>query len=155
MSAPDAADLFTCCGSRAWAAELARVFATQWPHPDPLAAGETLWWRLGASDWLEALAVHPRIGDRPPAGSRERAEQAAAENADAEVLAAIAAGNAAYEQRFGMTYVVRAAGRSAPEMLAMLRERLANDPADELRIAAAQQWEITRLRLELLLAGTR
>ena len=45
-----------------------------------------------------------------------------------------------------------ATGKTAPEMLALLRERLANDPSDELRIAAGEQAKITRLRLEKLLA---
>jgi OHCU decarboxylase len=148
---PNAATLLKCCGSTAWAEGLATTFAWQWPHPNPYAAAERMWWALGEDDWREALAAHPRIGDRPPVGTQEQAEQSAAEGADAEVLAALAAGNAAYEKRFGMTYVVRARGRSAPEMLAMLRERLANDPVAELRVAAAQQWEITRLRLTVLL----
>jgi 2-oxo-4-hydroxy-4-carboxy-5-ureidoimidazoline decarboxylase len=45
---------------------------------------------------------------------------------------------------------VCAAGKSAEEMLALLHERLANDPATELRVAAAEQAKITRLRLEKL-----
>jgi 2-oxo-4-hydroxy-4-carboxy-5-ureidoimidazoline decarboxylase len=35
-------------------------------------------------------------------------------------------------------------------MLAILRARLNNDPATELRVAAAEQAKITRLRLEKL-----
>jgi 2-oxo-4-hydroxy-4-carboxy--5-ureidoimidazoline (OHCU) decarboxylase len=65
---------------------------------------------------------------------------------------AIAEGNHEYERRFAMTYVVRAAGRSPAEMLLLLRQRLGNDPDTELRIAAAEQAEITRLRLLDLLS---
>ena len=36
-------------------------------------------------------------------------------------------------------------------MLALLRARLANDPENELKIAALEQMKITRLRLEKLL----
>src|SRR5262249_48931562 len=46
--------------------------------------------------------------------------------------------------------IVCAAGKSAAEMLALLRERLQHDPADELRIATNEQAKITRLRLQKL-----
>ena len=41
-------------------------------------------------------------------------------------------------------------GKSAEEMLALLAERLNNDPAEELRIAAAEQEKIMLLRLQKL-----
>ena len=141
-------ELLSCNGSRVWVDRMCEG----WPWSDPLGAGERIWWSLDPRDWREALAAHPRIGDRPPPGTQEQREQAAVETADREVLAQIVLGNQAYEERFGMTYVVRAAGRSAPEMLALLRSRLANEPAAELRVAAGQQWEITALRLRTMLA---
>jgi len=45
------------------------------------------------------------------------------------VLDALVEGNREYEERFGHVYLVRADGRSAEELLAVLRERLGNDPA--------------------------
>ncbi len=64
-----------------------------------------------------ALAQHPRIGERPAGGGAEaamsRAEQAGVDPADAEVAAALADGNRAYEERFGRVFLIRAAGRSA------------------------------------------
>ena len=44
--------------------------------------------------------------------------------ADAAIAAALAEGNRAYEERFGRVFLIRAAGRSAPEILAALTERL-------------------------------
>ena len=70
--------------------------------------------------------------------------------ADQATLAELAAGNREYEQRFGHVFLIFASGRSAGEMLAALRERLGNDPATELRVAAGEQRKITRLRLEKL-----
>lgn len=145
-------ELLACCGSTAWAAAMAAAR----PYPDLdalLARADEVWQRLGPDDWREALAAHPRIGDRPAPGTQEQREQSAVEQADSDVLSQIAAGNAAYEERFGMTYVVRATGRTAPEMLALLRERLAHDPDTELGVAAAQQAEITALRLTRLVGG--
>jgi hypothetical protein len=43
---------------------------------------------------------------------------------------------------------VCATGKSADEMLAILRSRIDNDPEIELLIAAAEQLKITCLRLE-------
>ncbi len=143
---PDAAALLRCCGSSAWAEQV----AAQGPYADLadlVESGRRIWWELPPPDWREAFGTHPRIGDRPPVGTQERSEQSGVEQAPAEVLAALAEGNARYEQAFGMTYVVRASGRSADQLLGLLRERLDNDPATELAVAAGQQWEITGLRL--------
>jgi 2-oxo-4-hydroxy-4-carboxy-5-ureidoimidazoline decarboxylase len=104
----------------------------------------------------KALADHPRIGERH-AGSGASArmsgsEQAGVDPHDAEVQRRLAAGNAAYEERFDRIYLVRAAGRSAEEILALLEQRLANDPETELAVTAEQLREIALLRLEGLLS---
>jgi 2-oxo-4-hydroxy-4-carboxy--5-ureidoimidazoline (OHCU) decarboxylase len=46
---------------------------------------------------------------------------------------------------------VFASGRTAPELLRILEQRLGNDRATELREAARQQWAITRLRMTKLM----
>ena len=97
-----------------------------------------------------ALAGHPRIGER---GSAESArEQAGMSQADESIRSAMAAGNAAYEERFGRIYLVAAAGRSAGELLGLLDERLHNDPGTELDVVRGELARITRLRLTSLLA---
>jgi len=63
---------------------------------------------------------------------------------------ALEVGNRAYEERFGYLFLICASGRSAAEMLGELRRRLENEPAEELRLAAAEQAKITRLRLDRL-----
>ena len=146
-------DLLAVCAAPTWVERVAagRPYASR---EEIVAAADTAARDLAWTDVLAALSAHPRIGERPPAGSQERREQAGAEGAGGDVLAAIAGGNRTYEERFGFTYVVRASGRSADEMLGLLRERLANDRETELRVAAAQQAEITALRLQRLLTGT-
>ena len=62
--------------------------------------------------------------------------------------AAIRAGNEAYEQRFGRVFLIRAAGRSASEVLDQLTARLDNDPEAETAVVAGQLREIALLRLE-------
>jgi len=103
-----------------------------------------------------ALARHPRIGERPAGSGAEatmsRAEQAGVDPADAEVAAALAAGNLAYERRFGRVFLIRAAGRSAGEILAALTERLGHTPEEEEPVIADQLRQIAVLRLKGLLA---
>ena len=66
---------------------------------------------------------------------------------------ALRAGNAEYERRFGHVFLIRAAGRSAEEMAAELDRRLANDDARERAEVTEQLAQITRLRVQSLLAG--
>ena len=95
-----------------------------------------------------ALAHHPRIGERPQ-GSSTEAEMSRKEQpgVDADTAAKLAAGNKAYEQKFDRVYLVRAAGRSADEILALLQERLGNTPEHELAVVDQQLREIAALRL--------
>ena len=75
-------------------------------------------------------------------------EQASITGGDADVSERIRRGNVAYEQRFGRVFLIRAAGRSAEEILAQLEQRLENDPAAEEPIVARELREIALLRLE-------
>jgi 2-oxo-4-hydroxy-4-carboxy--5-ureidoimidazoline (OHCU) decarboxylase len=74
------------------------------------------------------------------------------DGAAAETQRRLARGNETYERRFGHAYLVCATGRSAAQLVSDLEQRLSNDAARELRIAAAEQAKITRLRLEKLTA---
>jgi 2-oxo-4-hydroxy-4-carboxy-5-ureidoimidazoline decarboxylase len=112
-------------------------------------AAERGWWDLGREDWLEAFAGHPRIGERAD-DAWARSEQEGVNRAGAGTLSALAQGNRDYERRFGYVFLICATGKGALEMLGALERRLAHDPATELRIAAAEQAKITRLRLERL-----
>ena len=152
-------ELRKCCGSTNWIRRMVgqRPFrnASQW-----LEMADRLWRESSAEDWLEAFRHHPRIGEKKAAagnsGDAQRwshAEQAGASNAAPEVSAALAEGNLAYENCFGYIFIVCATGKSSEEMLAILRQRLQNDPGKEIHVAAEEQRKITRLRLEKLLSG--
>ena len=109
-----------------------------------------------ADDVDQALADHPRIGERPsgagPSASSAAREQAGVDLADPVLAAALRAGNAAYEEKFGRIYLGRATGRTGPQRLALLRERLANDPETEEAVMTQQLREIALLRMEGLFA---
>ena len=145
--------LRACCGSTRWVERMLerRPFGDQ---SSLLAAARDEWFGLGEDDWREAFAHHPRIGDRADLARRFAAtrhlserEQQGVEGAGADELSALAEANRVYEQRFGYIFIVCASGRTAAEMLALLRARLGNDPEVEIRVAAAEQAEITTLRL--------
>ncbi len=99
----------------------------------------------------KALDDHPRIGERPDGTGASAAlsarEQAGVDPADADVQRRLADGNRRYEEAFDRIYLVRAAGRTAEEMLALLEERLGNDPETELEVTRGQLAEIAHLRL--------
>jgi 2-oxo-4-hydroxy-4-carboxy-5-ureidoimidazoline decarboxylase len=145
--------LRTCCGSTRWIARMAarRPFQSRQALLD---AARDEWFALTPADWQEAFAHHPKIGDRESLRRRfadthhlSEREQAGMDGAAADVLDALAQANESYEKRFGYIFIVCATGRSANEMLAILRERLPNNPATEIQIAAAEQAKITELRL--------
>lgn len=156
-SADEARELLRrCCGVKAWVERMLerRPFGSR----DALhAAAREVWRALPPDDWRDAFQHHPRIGDRAALGERFAAtrdlaqrEQAGVAGASEDVLEALAAGNRAYGEKFGYTFIVCATGKSAQEMLAILRTRLANAPAVEIRIAAEEQARITALRLDAL-----
>ena len=149
--------LMDCCGSARWAAGV----ASRRPYATAEALNKTadsVWWKLGRADWLEAFSHHPQIGDKPARGSDSarqwaEGEQAGARAASEDVKARLDRANRAYFEKFGYIYIVCATGKSAEGMLAILNQRLQNDLPSELSIAAEQQRLITRIRLEKLLAG--
>ncbi len=98
-----------------------------------------------------ALAHHPRIGEPPRDGGSgaalSRAEQRSADDADPELAVAVAAGNQAYEERFGRLFLIRAAGRSRREILDELNRRLSLDPETELAVVGSELRQIALLRL--------
>src|SRR4029453_16207541 len=162
-SLPEARRLLTtCCGSSAWGA---RGGGAKRLPPRRLlgrearltTAAREAWADLTHTDWLEAFSHHPKIGDRASLARRfagtghlSAQEQSGVDDASAEVLDDLAAANRAYEEKFGYIFIVCATGRSAAEMLAVLRARLPNDAPTEIRIAAAEQARITELRLQRL-----
>jgi 2-oxo-4-hydroxy-4-carboxy-5-ureidoimidazoline decarboxylase len=108
---------------------------------------------LTQADLEQALAGHPRIGDRSRAGAGawSRQEQSGVAAADQAIVRALAEGNEAYERRFGHIYLVCATGRSGAELLALLRERLGNDPGTEWDVVRRELGKINRIRLRKLL----
>lgn len=149
--------LLDCCGSTRWA-EKAAANKPYWDVGQCLIIGERIWKELERSDWLEAFRAHPKIGERKAeadvsdkARAWSEGEQLRASDAASETLDALATANREYEEKFGFIFIVCASGKTAEQMLALLRERMGNDPETELRVARDEQWLITQLRVKKFL----
>lgn len=170
--------ILPCCGAKAWA----QGMAARRPLVDEallLAAADDTWRNLTRSDWMEAFHSHPRIGESKPSASEPQSppvlhlseqplperflpnqsvewsaqEQRNIADTDSGMKIALAEANREYERRFNRIFIVCASGKSAPEILEILRRRLMNDPETELDEAAEQQRQITQLRLRKWLRG--
>lgn len=150
-------ELMKCCGSRRWAEQLVtgRPFASE---EELKRQVDSIWWSLSVEDWLEAFRSHPKIGERKPAEAVSAEsqkwsehEQAGVKGTASDILQDLAELNRQYESKFGFIFIVCATGKSAEEMLSLLRERLHNDRETEIQIAAGEQAKITQLRLNKLL----
>ncbi len=135
-------ELLACCSSPTWV----EIMLDERPFPsvdEALERADDALRRLSEADVDDALAGHPRIGERASVGHGgfSDAEQAGVDGADAPTLRALADGNREYEQRFGHVYLVFASGKSAQELLRLLRTRLGNDPAAERAVAARRAGE--------------
>lgn len=145
--------LAMCCGAPRWVERMAsrRPYSSR---EHALQAARDEWFALSEAEWREAFAHHPRIGDieglrrkfAPTRALSER-EQSGVSGASQDALAALLEGNGEYEARFGYIFIVCATGRSAEEMLSLLRARLHNAPALEIRIAAEEHAKICEHRL--------
>jgi 2-oxo-4-hydroxy-4-carboxy-5-ureidoimidazoline decarboxylase len=147
-----------CNGARAWIERMLALFPVAGEEV-LLSEAERIWYACGEPDWREAFAHHPKIGDLDSlkkkfaaTGQWAAGEQSGVKVASEEVLTALAAGNEEYEKKFGYIFIVCATGKSAAEMLNLLKARLGNTAETEIRIAMGEQNKITRIRLEKLLA---
>ena len=106
---------------------------------------------ISDEDLTQALARHPRIGERADAASHDAdhsaREQSGVDHDDADLARRLADGNRAYEARFGRVFIVRAAGRDGHDILVHLQQRL--DNSDDLERAATidQLTQIAVLRM--------
>ena len=145
-------ELLAVCASPVW---VAGVLAGR-PYGDLGGLLDTSAVGFDALSWeqvAEAVAAHPRIGQRPAGDDREaawsRREQSAVHGAGDE----LAEVNRAYEERFGFLFLIFASGKTAQEILAAARQRLTHDDETERQRVRVELGKIVRLRLERLVAA--
>lgn len=150
-------ELFKCCGSTTWVNKLMANF----PYENEAALFEQandIWYNgVNQADYLEAFTHHPKIGDVESLKKKfastsdwAGAEQSGVNSAKEQTIIELAAYNEKYYQKFGYIFIVCATGKSASEMLHLLKERVKHQPEEELAIAAGEQHKITLIRLRKL-----
>ncbi|HEV2927721.1 MAG TPA: 2-oxo-4-hydroxy-4-carboxy-5-ureidoimidazoline decarboxylase [Propionibacteriaceae bacterium] len=142
--------LATCLAVPRWVDEVA-AGAPYTSLDDLLDAAGVAATPLSAEEVDQALSDHPRIGELAtgdsPASAFSAAEQSSSASDDAELAAQLAAGNRAYEEKFGRIFLIRAAGRSRPEILDELHRRLQLEPDAEIKVVAAELRDIALRRI--------
>lgn len=149
--------VFKCCGCTAWAQNLID-FRPYKNKEELFKLSDMIWTSCEYDEVLEAFSHHPKIGDlksleKKFASTKDWAsgEQAGVNVASPETIQELADANEAYEKKFGYIFIVCATGKSADEMLVMLKTRLLNNPENEFRIAKDEQNKITHIRLDKLI----
>jgi 2-oxo-4-hydroxy-4-carboxy-5-ureidoimidazoline decarboxylase len=146
-----------CCTSERW---VKKMVAGR-PYIDSNSLRQTAdryWDQMDEDDYLQAFEGHPKIGDVASLKAKyantkalASGEQAGAKQASDQLMINLAHDNRAYEEKFGFIFIVCATGKSAEEMLNLLRARLKNTRHRELKIASEEQRKIFHLRLEKIL----
>jgi 2-oxo-4-hydroxy-4-carboxy-5-ureidoimidazoline decarboxylase len=128
-------ELLDCLRIERWAEDLSgRSYSTMLELERTAVAAAT---PLSTAEIDEALAAHQRIGEESADGGAD----------DADLARRLAEGAVTYEQRFGRTFVINAAGRASDEIVVELERRLTNDDVAELAEVANQLRGIALVRL--------
>jgi len=139
--------LYNCCGSVNWVNEFALHFPFE-SKEKMFEKAEEIWFGLKRKDWLEAFKEHPKVGDfeslqKKFGGTKDS-------SASIEKITEFIKYNKWYEKDFGFKFIVCGDGKSANEMLSLIKKRVKNNYEEELKIAMAEQNKITKLKLEKL-----
>ena len=146
------------CAAQRWVALMtrSRPFGTK---EKVCEAARSCWQEMSNDDFFEAFAAHPMIGDIDTLRSKyantkaiAAGEQSGTAGADDSTLLALKTANETYLKKHGFIFIICATGLSASTMLEALNKRLSNSTELEIQNAAAEQINITCLRLNKALA---
>lgn len=145
------AELHACCDAPAWVEAV--LAGRPYADFDQLGAvSDRAIFELDDDQLAQALAAHPRIGERVD-NDWSSQEQAGLSGADATIRAQISDANHRYEEKFGQVYLVCATGLGPSELLQICLDRLHNDPATERTVMLGELAKIARIRLGKLMDG--
>ena len=139
-----------CCHCVQWAENM--LEARPFENVSAVVNAAADFWDLASDAMiLEAFNGHALIGDRAAIKIKYSAaakEQGQINDANDDTLTAIGQENKAYFEAYGFIFVVCATGKSAEEMLELLRQRMGNSREQELQAGGSEQGKITQLRLQ-------
>ena len=151
------ASISKCCGAKNWVQKMAaaRPFSSR---KDVLEEAENAWFACKKSDWLEAFTHHPKIGDVESLKKKfastaawASGEQVKVQAASTAILEELKLYNDLYLNKFGFIFIIFATGKTAEEMLSILKTRYENEAIEEIANALLEQNKITKIRIEKLL----
>ncbi|MBB6405730.1 2-oxo-4-hydroxy-4-carboxy-5-ureidoimidazoline decarboxylase [Arthrobacter sp. AZCC_0090] len=103
----------------------------------------------------DVLNLFPPIavdrGGDSRAANWSRQEEAAIHASASDVKAQLVETGLKFKERFGYTFVIAAAGRTSPEVLEAMKERLRAEPGQELATSRQQLELICRMRIAKLM----
>ncbi len=146
--------LFSCCGSEKWTALMLNYFPFE-SEIDLIEKATKIWYdECTKEDWLESFTHHPKIGDINSLKEKFASkEQVAITTADEETIQQLSFLNNQYETKFGFIFIVCATGKSAAEMLQLIKDRVENSVEEELHIAMGEQQKISIIRLKKIISN--
>jgi OHCU decarboxylase len=126
-----------CCGSEAWAVEMAA--GRPYPSVEALReAADKQWWRLGEYGWMEAFRAHPKTGAWTDVADLFEPDEVFEERMT--LLRE-------YYATFGFGFIYYSVGKSNDEIMEVLKARVENRLDQELSNAAEGQAKVNQLKL--------
>ena len=146
--------LFSCCSSKKWIEQMMNYFPFA-SEKDLIDKSIKVWYdECKEEDWRESFAHHPKIGDINSLKEKFASkEQASITTADEETIHQLAFLNNRYETKFSFIFIVCATGKSAKEILQLIKDRVENSVEEELNIAMGEQQKITIIRLQKIISN--
>ena len=137
--------LLSCCHGERWSDKV--INARPYPSKSQLLdSAKVFWMGVDESEALIAFSHHPKIGDmrvlRNKYAKQANAEQGQVKEASDKILHDLMNQNENYEDKFGFIFIVFASGKSAEQMLALLKERINNTRSQEIQNAIIEQGKI-------------
>jgi 2-oxo-4-hydroxy-4-carboxy-5-ureidoimidazoline decarboxylase len=142
--------LYECVNSVVLASELAA--GRPYSHRiDLFGKADSLLFALPDQTTEEVLQAYPSVGSRP--GSvQSHAEQCSVRDDRPEVMNRLRDAARSYSERFGFQFLMCVAGDgSVPAVLAVIDDRMHNDPETERKVMRNEIAKINRSRLERML----
>ena len=134
---------FERCGCQRFATDMASGAVLDLDHAEKLIKG------FSVDEIIEAASFHGDIGEASKTlDVLAKNEQKLVTSSQQNVVDELRQLASRYQETFGFKFLISAKGKSAPELIIALKERLNNPRHVELRHARDALWQITRKRMD-------
>ena len=141
-----------CCGSSTWISNMLEIFPVN-DLIDLLEYADDAWQKCNEKDWLEAIIEDPLSDDTELLSERYASGEHSGVNiVSQQVQQSLVQSGKLYSEKFGFPFIAFASQKSEGEMLSAILERLNKSKDEEIKVAAAEQLQIIKMRLRKLFA---